>query len=193
MAFVTSSLEREKNTNYSRSTGNKICSANNETTYYYCNRTGKYKPRTRNTRHLKSQGTSKLDKHCTSSIIALKCLRTGRIQAKICHTHYGHKTEVGHLRLSKTDRMQIAGQLAHGVKSDFILNNIRDGLQDTISRVHLTTRKDITNIQTAYGLNAIEKHRNDVHLWVEELKREDFNPVLLYKPQGDPQPIHWLG
>ena len=92
--------------------------------------------------------------------------------------------------------MHIAGQLAHGVKPDFILDNIRDEFQSGISRIHLTTRKDIINIESCFGLNTVEKHRNDavsVQLWVEELKMKDFNPVLLYKPQGDPQSTHCKG
>lgn len=88
--------------------------------------------------------------------------------------------------------MQLAGQLAQGVNFDRILDDIRDNIQDQFCRMHLTTRKDLLNIERTYGLKGIERHRDDalsVKAWVEELKEDDNNPVLLYKSQGDAPPI----
>ena len=57
-----------------------------------------------------------------------------------------------------------------------------------LSRIYLATRRDILNVERAYGLRSIEKHQNDalsVDAWVEELKANgDGNPLLMYKPQG---------
>ena len=60
-------------------------------------------------------------------------------------------------------------------------------LGDSPKRVHLTTMKDIDNIEKSFGLNADGKRHNDdstsVMLWVEEMKQEvNKNPVLLYEP-----------
>ena len=109
------------------------------------------------------------------------------IQVKLCHTHHGHSKSLGHLNLTTEDRHQIAGKLAQGVSFDQILNNIRESVNTKLSRIHLATRRDILNVERAYGLRSIEKHQNyalSVDAWVEELKaNEDGNPILMYKPQ----------
>ena len=110
------------------------------------------------------------------------------VQVKVCHTHYGHSKSLGHLNLSIADRQQIAGKLAQGVSFDQILNNIRESVNTKLSRIHLVTRRDILNVERAYGVRSIEKHQSDalsVDAWVEELKANgDGNPILMYKPQG---------
>lgn len=59
------------------------------------------------------------------------------------------------------------------------------------NRIHLLTRKDITNIERTYGLQSAQRHKDDatsVRLWVEEMRESPENPVLLYKAQGATQP-----
>ena len=109
------------------------------------------------------------------------------LQVTVHKTHYGHKTSLGHLRIPESNRLAIAGQLASGVEFQHILDNIRDSLGAACQRIHLLTRKDIANIQRTYCLRGIERHKDDatsVHLWVESMKVQKDNPVLLYKPQG---------
>jgi len=72
-----------------------------------------------------------------------------------------------------------------------ILDIIRDNLGEQLHRIHLLTRKDITNIERTYGLKGTQRHSDDatsVKIWVEEMKATDSNPVILYKAQGQPQP-----
>ena len=98
---------------------------------------------------------------------------------------------MGHLRISQSDHLAIAGQLAHGVTFEHILDNIRGNVGEQFQRIHLLTTKDITNIERTYGLKGIQRHKDDatsVHLWIEEMKHDDDNPVILYKPQGMQQP-----
>lgn len=56
----------------------------------------------------------------------------------------------------------------------------------TSKRVHITTAKDVDNIDRMFGINAEwRKHDNDaasVTLLVEEMKSHEDNPVLHYKP-----------
>ena len=74
-------------------------------------------------------------------------------------------------------RLRIAGQLVQGVKFDHILDSISDKLE----RIHLTTIKDLANIEKASGID----DATSVSIWVEEMKeRGQNNPVLSYKPQG---------
>lgn len=97
------------------------------------------------------------------------------------------------LKLWDTSGYQrICGQLAQGVTFERILDDIRDNVGTRFDRIHLVTRKDIANIEKAYGLKGVEKHPIDavsVGAWIEELKTKgEDNPVLLVKSQGQPQP-----
>ena len=55
-------------------------------TYYYCNRTRYYNPSTTGKRSLKSQSSSKVNAHCTASII-LTHHDSGAVAADISVTH----------------------------------------------------------------------------------------------------------
>ncbi|XP_065896991.1 uncharacterized protein [Dysidea avara] len=62
-----------------------------------------------------------------------------------------------------------------------------DCKESTYERIHIITKKDIRNIEKAFGLRGNERHEDDatsVGLWVEEMRQSDNNPVLLYKAQG---------
>lgn len=118
------------------------------TTYYYCNRNGYYKSRGTGRRHLKNQGTSKINAHCTA---ALKVQCTGMdCHLTVYKTHYAHKSSLGHLRIPESDRLAIAGKIGQGVDFQHILDEIRDKLGQGFQRIHLLTRKDITNIKKTY-------------------------------------------
>ena len=89
-----------------------------------------------------------------------------------------------------SDRISIAGQLAQGVDFQNILDTIRDNIGKDFKRIHLISRKDITNIERAYGLKGAQRHKDDatsVDIWVQEMKSSTANPVILYKPQGQQQ------
>lgn len=155
-------------------------------TYYYCNRSGYFNPRGHNVRSLKSQGTSKLNAYCTAAIVVTQNEQNLHMQASICTTHYGHEISMGHIRIPKADRHTIAAKLSQGVTFERILDDIRESIGDNVKRLHLTTCKDIQNIERAFGLRTDQKHKDDatsVHFWVQEMKKSENNPVLLSKPQ----------
>ena len=102
---------------------------------------------------------------------------------------------MGHLRIPKTERLAIAGKLLQGITFEHILDDIRNGMDNCINRIHLTTRKDIANIQQTYGLREAQYHKDDatsVMVWVDTMKKQPSSPVLLYKQQGQPtKPECW--
>ena len=53
---------------------------------------------------------------------------------------------------SEKDRLTIAGKLIQGVTFERILDDIRNNMDSSLERIHLTSRKDIANIERAYGL-----------------------------------------
>ena len=173
--------EKNNNTWFVKDSGKKSA-----TIYYYCNRSGNFKSRSSGKRHLKSQGTSKIDTYCTAGLI-VNINTDGTMDAKIHKSHYGHNASLGHLRIPESDRKAIASKLASGIEIQYVLDEIRDKIGDSYQRIHLLTRKDITNIKMAFCVQGNKRHHDDatsVHLWVEEMKAQQNNPVLFYKPQG---------
>ena len=159
-----------------RATGTKTL-LDSKAVYFYCNRTGSYRCESSGQRNSKSQETSKLNAHCTAGLTLLK--QRDAFRVTVHKTHYGHSLSLGKLRLSKRVRMTIAGQLAQGVTFEKILE---------FQRVHLITKKDLTNIERSFSLRSRERHAIDaisVKAWVDDmtLKGSD-SPVLLYKVQG---------
>jgi hypothetical protein len=181
-----SKFEQETHTSFIRATGKKVVSGKC-ITYYYCNRSGYFNPTGQNCRGLKSQGTAKINSYCTAAIVLIKSDVCTHLQAKIWSTHHGHSITLGYLRLQRNDRFHIAAKLSQGVTFERILDDIRESIGDTVNRIHLTTRKDIQNIERAFGLRETKKHQDDatsVSLWVQEMAKSTLNPVLLYKTQG---------
>ena len=184
-------IERETNTWYVKGTGKKQ-TTDGFIEYYYCNRSGFFSTESTGKRQLKTQGSSKINQHCTASITLTHRNYTASIGAKICHKHYGHTNSLGHILLPESAHLSIANQLTIGVAFDRTLDDIRDNVGSKFDRIHLLTRKDIRNIEKAYDIKGIQKHTNDavsVSAWVEEqMAKEEGNPVVLYKAQGQDQP-----
>ena len=70
---------------------------------------------------------------------------------------------------------------------DRILDDIRDGVLEEVSREHLVSRQDILNIRRRLNIDCVEKDANDfvsVNAWVKEMQVMQYNPVLLFKHQG---------
>ncbi len=62
----------------------------------------------------------------------------------------------------------------------------RNCFKESVKRKHLVTKQDCYNKRKKLGWNS-SRHAKDaisVDLLVTELKNEDYNPILLYKPQG---------
>ncbi|CAH3020775.1 unnamed protein product [Porites evermanni] len=158
------------------STGQKV-------EYFQCNRGGSYRPRRSGKRRQKSQGRCKIEKNCTSSML-LKYEDDGTMTVDVCYTHYGHEIELQHVWLSKTKRQQLVAKMQQGVPRERILNDIREGVtKDQFLREHLVEKKDLFNIQSAFGLKDYQRHQNDldsVLAWITEWNQSpDTNPILL--------------
>ena len=158
--------------------------------YYYCNRSGFYRTTTKGIRQTKSQGSSKIGERCTAHIKAIQDLSSGEVISN-CSTHHNHEVNVGHVRLQHDTRMKIAAQLQQGVAITRIVDKIRENTVHGITREHLVTKQDIHNIKNHYNIEGVIRHANDltsVCSWVEELMSLPYDPILLFKPQGKPQP-----
>ena len=142
-------------------------------------------------RHTKSQGSSKIGERCIAHIKAIEDLTSAEVAIQYCSTHHNHDVNLGHLRIQHDTRMKIAAQLQQGVSMSRIMDNIRGYTGGGITREHLVTKQDIHNIKNHYNIEGIIRHFNDltsVCVWVEEMKCQAYNPILLFKQQGEPQP-----
>ena len=86
--------------------------------------------------------------------------------------------------------MTIASQLQQGVTIGKIMDNIRNTLHSTVSRELLVTRLDVLNIRRQYNVECIEKAKSDlvsVKAWVKELEELEYNPITIFKVQGEEQ------
>ena len=87
-------------------------------------------------------------------------------------------------------RLKLAAKLQQGISMERILDDIRDSVEDGANRKHLITRQDLHNIRHQYNIEGIHRDHNDltsVTAWVEEMKDQEYNPVLVYKTQGQEQ------
>ena len=136
---------------------------------------------------MKSQGTSKQISHCTSHIKATVNKESNVVTVEYNSTHYNHSTNLAHLRITDRSRQTIASKLRQGISPQRILDDIRDQHESRITRTHLVTKKDITNIRNPFNIEGIQKHKNDiisVSSWVDEMETLAYNPVVLFKQQG---------
>ena len=129
-----------------------------------------------------------MNMNCTAGL-KVKTSSEGKVHVEACHTHHGHAMELQHIWLSKQGRQEIATKIQQGVSADKILDDIRQSMPDTLHRHHILDKKDISNIQQAYGLKNLQRHANDqqsVLAWIQEWKSSpDTNPILYYKMQGE--------
>ena len=84
----------------------------------------------------------------------------------------------------------IAAKIKQGVSVDKILDDIMDNIKgETLQRHHLLDKKDIQNIQHAYGISDIQRHTNyqdSVLDWIREWQEKgEESPVLYCKWQGE--------
>ena len=80
--------------------------------------------------------------------------------------------------------------MQQGVTIEKILDSIKDTVAEKMERKHLISRQDIHNIKRQYNIDGIERHANDytsVQAWVEECKTLDYNPIVVFKQQGNEQ------
>ena len=108
-----------------------------------------------------------------------------------CNVHHNHEMSLAHVRLPYDHtRLKIAALLQQGVTIERIMANIRENTAGGLNREHLITKQDMHNIKNQYNIEGVTRHANDlisVCAWVEELKSIPYNPVLLFKAQGEAQ------
>lgn len=181
-------FERQEKSRFVKKSGSRLREEGIRVGYYYCNRSGTYVSQSKGMKNPKKKGTAKTNNHCTASITCFE-LPNGKLDVKICSTHYGHESELQHLRLTQTEKFQIAEQLCRGVPREMVLDSVRASTGSDIERIHLITIKDVKNIEKAYGIqaNTNEKTTNmyyNLTDWISNIMASDNGPVLYFKEEG---------
>jgi hypothetical protein len=153
--------------------------------YYVCHRSGTFVSKTKGFRHIKTQGSNKINGFCPGSIkVVLN--KTGTCDVRFFETHVGHENDLGHLYLTRAERETLAAKMALKIPFTQILDEVRDSIHGSeLERIHLLTKKDLYNIEKSFNLQSTTvRHQNDaisVEAWVNEM--ENSGCVLFYKAQ----------
>ena len=91
---------------------------------------------------------------------------------------------------AKRKRQEFAAKIQQGVLREKILDDIRDSVtENNFFRHHLLEKKDLLNIERAFGLKDFQRHINDqdsVLAWITEWEQSaDTNPILFCKFQDE--------
>ncbi|CAL4128886.1 unnamed protein product, partial [Meganyctiphanes norvegica] len=170
---------------------------------YVCIHSGekssKYQPRITSRVHRK--GTIRTGLFCPARM-TVKLLSDGKVNLHYIstHTHEINLQLTQHHRLAKSTVRYIKEQLSSGIPEKTIQEQLRTGFLDsetkdengeTILRRHIISTWQIAEIgrkMNMQPLNALIHHEDAsaVELLVKRLENEGFNPIITYKPQGQP-------
>lgn len=104
-------MELETLSHYVRDSAPKQLSTGSKKQYFNCHRSHAYKPKGKNVRSLKSTGSNKIGKACPSRMEVVTSTQDEKcvIKVQFYKNHYGHDLGLGHIKLSKEIRAEIAG------------------------------------------------------------------------------------
>ncbi|KAE9543633.1 hypothetical protein AGLY_002433 [Aphis glycines] len=151
--------------------------------YWYCNRSGSYQSSLKShKRKLKSQGILKINNNCTSSI-TVTVNTDDTVQAVVYHTHYGHKCDLVHLRILKSDKQEVAFKLSQGVRiEDILLSYNIDGSSEQTEQNHLIRRRNILNVSEKYNVKVknmyseVQSSKKKINY---EFDQETIKPIII--------------
>ncbi|XP_068083806.1 uncharacterized protein, partial [Anabrus simplex] len=157
-------------------------------------RSGFFVSESKGIRHLKLQGSNKVDEICPASIRLIEH-ENGMCEVKYVPTHRGHQNDLSHLALTDVERKTLATDIANQIPFQAILDKIRESVTDPkLERIHLITKQDLYNIERSFNLSSKSvRHQEDgtsVEAWVNEVNSGDSPCVLFYKPQGTTSEKH---
>ncbi|XP_014281307.1 uncharacterized protein [Halyomorpha halys] len=125
-------------------------------TNYCCNRSGNYRTAisspSKRKRHLKIQGSNKINSYCPAKIKAYFD-KDGSVKVIYCSTHVGHKLELCHLELSRDERKELASKIAKKIPFEAIIQEVKTNVTDVVKRKHLLTKADLRNIVRTYSVD----------------------------------------
>lgn len=179
-------VERSTNCKYSQERGGKADKYGIVKVPFQCHRSGYYVSKGKGIRHLKKQGSCKINGYCPAGFEVSKDNKDGKCHVIFTKTHIGHGNDIIHLQLSSYEREMIASKLASQIPLDDILDEIRDEIRDNqAERIHLLTKKDLYNIEQCYNLKYATVHnkgKKPIDSWIDKMYHAENSCILYYKP-----------
>lgn len=134
--------------------------------FFKCHRDGKYKPKGKNIRKLKSLGTNKIGSHCPARMDVL--VEGNEVNVLYIKTHVGHDLEPKRLTLKKIDKEYLTEQLRiPDTNYDDILSVVKT--LDSNSRLHHLTKTDLIKLKSSLK----ETSRNDNNQNIKVAENDD--------------------
>lgn len=154
-------VERDTLSLYISNTGSKQTIKKLLTRHYYtCHRSGYYNTRGKGKRHLKTQGSKKINGVCPASIQVTES-EDGKCNVTYIATHVGHQNDIHHLSLTINERENLAADIANKVPFQAILDKVRSSVPDSrLGRIHLLTKKDLYNIEKNKHIHLVCQFRD---------------------------------
>lgn len=182
------SFEKETNTRFVKEYHFSCLS--HDVVSYICHRSGYYNPKGKGLRHMKAQGSSKINGYCPAAI-KLKKIKDGSVKVTFCGTHIGHTTDVSHLHLTPAERQIIAEKIALNIPFPDILESMRNTVSESdFKRIHMLSKKDLYNIKSSFHLTSpiaktLKPPSENVtfEIWIEDMKKNG-DCIMFHKPQG---------
>lgn len=114
--------------------------------FFKCHRDGKYKPKGKNIRKLKSLGTNKIGSHCPARMDVM--VEGNEVSVLYIKTHVGHDLEPKRLTLGKNEKDFVAEQLIMPNTNYEDILNVAKSLNSS-SRLHHLTKKELVQIKSS--------------------------------------------
>jgi len=162
-----------------------------DSVHYYCSRSGvRYNPFVgERKRRLKVNGSSKVGYTCPAHMVMYR-QGSDRVLVKYVEKHFCHANvyeQLGHLRISKTDRTWITDKLSVEVPLDVLLQGVLNEMDGTLKRCHIITKSDLINIERSLQVNRSSPCGDslDAASAIHSMEGLDvYSPIILYKRQG---------
>ncbi|XP_050430439.1 uncharacterized protein LOC126839276 isoform X1 [Adelges cooleyi] len=123
--------------------------------FFKCHRDGKYKPKGKNIRKLKSLGTNKIGSHCPARMDVM--VKGNEVNVLYIKTHVGHDLEPKRLTLAQNEKDFLAEQLIMpNTNYEDILNVVKT--LNSSSRLHHLTKKDLVTIKSSLKETSKKNH-----------------------------------
>ena len=200
--------EKEEMTNcvyFSKQRGDKE-GKSTKYSYYICQQDGSEHPHraqddpARKTDRKNSKGQVKTGTICPARMSVHTDTETGKIGVKYMRTHSHEPTfkDTEHHPIPKSIRTEIESKIALGIPVTQIRRDLRGGLGERENRSDSTSTGQLRAYQFVSKRIMHEMHRKlnantrlhprdnmSTYLLIKKLANEKYNPILLYKSQGD--------
>ena len=129
-------------------------------------------------------GSRKISGTCPAKISKTMFKADSSIAVDWISTHFGHDNELRHMNIPQAERSKIVSMLHSKVPESEILVSIRSSIQDNkLTRSHLITTKDISNLRNKYAFGEDGRlHKDDlssVQLLAEKMSKNKSDAILL--------------